>query len=324
MNETQESPNVSVEQNGRVLTGGPGTSVEALEQAVEREPAPVADRFVVGEGAPARVQQGSQPEAKQTRGQARFSELTKEREVAKQAAKEANDRAVALESRLKAIEERTAPAGKPESPPAASAPVSVSSGTRPKPSEDEIGTTYKTYGDYVEDLTDWKSEQRDRKAADERAQSSRVEKWTAERANATALYPDFDTVLKTGPGADVDLSPDPATAVARVQMLMEIPGGAHVVYKLAKDAAEATRLAALDDRAFGFAVARLLPPESNGAQPASPQTQRATKAPPPYQPVQAGGKTTATTAAEIAAKGGNYDEYRAKRAAERGVKPRYR
>jgi hypothetical protein len=202
--------------------------------------------------------------------------------------------------------------------------VSVSSGTRPKPSEDEIGTTYKTYGDYVEDLTDWKSEQRDRKAADERAQSSRVEKWTAERASATTLYPDFDTVLKTGPGADVDLSPDPATAVARVQMLMEIPGGAHVVYKLAKDAAEATRLAGLDDRAFGFAVARLLPPESNGAQPASPQAQRATKAPPPYQPVQAGGKTTATTAAEIAAKGGSYEEYRAKRAAERGVKVKYR
>jgi hypothetical protein len=314
--ETQESPNVSVEQNGRVLTGGPGTSVEALEQAVERSEPQTESK--------ASAKPEATQEAKQTRGQARFSELTQQRDEERRRATEANERAAALAERLEALEKRTAPAGKPESPPAASAPVSVSSGTRPKPSEDEIGTTYKTYGDYVEDLTDWKSEQRDRKAADERAQSSRVEKWTAERATASALYPDFDTVLKTGPGADVDLSPDPATAVARVQMLMEIPGGAHVVYKLAKDAAEATRLAGLDDRAFGFAVARLLPPESNGAQPASPAAQRATKAPPPYQPVQAGGKTTATTAAEIAAKGGNYDEYRAKRAAERGVKPRYR
>jgi hypothetical protein len=317
MNETQESPNVSVEQNGRVLTGGPGTSVEALEQAVDRlEPQTDAKASAKPEG---------MPEAKQTRGQARFSELTQQRDEERRRATEANERAVALAERLEALEKRTAPAGKPELPPAASsAPVSVPSGTRPKPSEDEIGTTYKTYGDYVEDLQEWKFDQREQRTTQERAQATRVEKWTAERASATTLYPDFDSVLKTGPGADVDLSPDPATAVARVQMLMEIPGGAHVVYKLAKDAAEATRLAGLDDRAFGFAVARLLPPESNGAQPASPQAQRATKAPPPYQPVQAGGKTTATTAAEIAAKGGNYDEYRAKRAAERGVRPRYR
>ncbi len=319
MNDTQESPNVSVEQNGRVLTGGPGTSIESLEQAVERtapEPETKPD-------APA-------TDAKPTRGQARFSELTKEREAAKLAAKEANDRAVALEERLKAVEERTAQAGTPvpgndqsRVEAKSSQQVAAPSATRTKPSEDEVGTTSKTYGEYVEDLTDWKSEQRQFKADQDRAHSTRLEKWTAERTTAAQLYPDFDAVLKTGPGADVDLSPDPATAVARVEMLMTLPGGGHVIYKLAKDAAEAARLATLDDRAFGFAVARLLPPESNGASPASPAAHRASKAPPPYQPVQAGGKTTATTAAEIAAKGGGFDEYRRKRAAERGVKPRY-
>ncbi len=323
MNETQDSPNVSVEQNGRVLTGGPGASLEVLEQAVERT-APEHD-------ATEKTSQAAS-DSKPTRGQARFSELTKEREAAKQAAKDANDRAVALEARLKAVEERTAQTGTPGpdgSQSRADAATSshqeaASSTSRPKPSEEEVGTTYKTYGDYVEDLTEWKAEQREHRSNQERAHASRVEKWTAERTTAAALYPDFDAMLKTGPGADIDLSPDPEKAVARVQMLMEIPGGAHVVYKLAKDATEAARLATLDDRAFGFAVARLLPPESNGAHPASPQTPRASKAPQPYQPVQGGGKTTAATSAEIAAKGGGFDEYRLKRAAERGVKPKYR
>lgn len=59
-------------------------------------------------------------------------------------------------------------------PPASAshAPATVDSGTprqaaaqpnatRPKPSEDEVGTKYAIYGDYVEDLAEWKAEQRD-------------------------------------------------------------------------------------------------------------------------------------------------------------------
>ena len=304
MSEPQESPNVSVEQDGRVLTGGPGASIEAMEQAVER-PAPE-------QATDAKLATESKPS---TKGRERFSELTNQRETARREAKEANDRALALEARLKAVEERTASSGKQESPQAhPDASRAAPSATRHKPTEAEVGTAYQTYGDYVEALSDWKDEQRQHQAERERAHSSRVEKWTAERAAAVTVYPDFDEALRSGPGADIDLSHDPETAIARVEMLMALPGGGHVIYKLAKDAAEASRLATLDDRAFGFAVARMLPQET-GSRPAP----RASKAPPPYQPVQAGGRTVAASAAEIAAKGGAFDEYRAKRAAERGA-----
>ncbi len=48
--------------------------------------------------------------------------------------------------------------------------------TRTKPTEDEIGTKYQTYGDYVEDLADWKAEQRETVAAQKREEAESTER----------------------------------------------------------------------------------------------------------------------------------------------------
>lgn len=53
-------------------------------------------------------------------------------------------------------------------PAAPEKPASQSQATRPKPSEDEIGTKYENYGAYVEDLADWKHEQREAQAQQSR------------------------------------------------------------------------------------------------------------------------------------------------------------
>ncbi len=66
---------------------------------------------------------------------------------------------------LKALE-TPAPAAKAETPapkaePTRTPAAPVKAETRAKPTEDEIGTKYQTYGEFVEDLADWKVEQRE-------------------------------------------------------------------------------------------------------------------------------------------------------------------
>src|SRR5262245_2577834 len=153
MSETDLTP-VSAEQDGRVLTGV-GVTKEALETVMERhaetpDPAPPEPKPDTGP---------AEPVPKQTRGARRFDQLTGEREAEKRRA----DAAEAELTKLKAeLAQRAAVV-----PPATSSPVSAEpvapaapSPTRAKPTEDEIGTKYQTYGDFVEDLADWKAEQR--------------------------------------------------------------------------------------------------------------------------------------------------------------------
>lgn len=72
------------------------------------------------------------------------------------------DKAVAqqreAERRAEAAERALAEA---YNPPARQTPRDESSYTRPKPTEDEIGTKYQSYPEFVEDLADWKLEQRE-------------------------------------------------------------------------------------------------------------------------------------------------------------------
>ncbi len=294
----QEGAIVSVERDGRILSGGPGSDVEAMESALESaSPAPAtADRSGEARDAPAAAETEPLP-AKPSRGAKRFDQLTGEREQARREAQDATQRALQLEERLKALETRQSPS---EPTPRPAAPAG-----RAKPLEAEVGVKYPTYADFVEDLSDWKAEQRisqldfdariRQSIEADRASRSLADRWQQTTASARQVYADFDAVVSTGPGANIPLASDPKVADERVMMLVNTPGGEHVIYQLAKNAAETQRLARLSDRDFGFAVARLLPAEASVASPASTGLPRAVVAPPPYQPVGAGGKTTAST-----------------------------
>ncbi len=309
MNE-QASQNVSVEQNGRVLTGGPGTSLEALEQAIERtapEPATEAEP---------KATQATDEQPKATRGRERFSELTHQREEANKRALEANERAIALAERLERLEKRTAQAGETEPPrviPTAPESAPSVAHTRPEPSEDEVGTKYAKYGDYVKDLMRWEAEQERAREREDRERTEFDQRVFKVRETAKERYPDFNEVLASGPGIEINIGN------GRIDWLVSTPGGEHVLYNIAKDADLAHRMAAMSDYDFGMFVKGIMPSE----QPTAPP-QRASKAPAPYVPVNGGGRTTATTSADIANKGGSVEEYRAKRDAELGRKPRYR
>ena len=74
--------------------------------------------------------------------------------------------------------------------------------TRQKPSEDEVGTKYATYADFVEDLADWVGEQRearrDAKQAQEQQQRT-YQEWNiayqAKCADLRARVADYDTAI---------------------------------------------------------------------------------------------------------------------------------
>jgi len=314
---------VSVESSdGRVLTGV-GVTTEALQETIDartpdtaKTPPPVA-----GDAAPVPV------EPKPTRGQKRFDQLTGEREAEKRAREAAEKERDELKAQLAAAKQPPADPKPRELEPEPKAPVL----TRNKPVEDEIGTKYQSYADFVEDLADWKAEQR--LAAldlDARVRSS-IEADRASRSFADSVediktrgrkvYANFDAVLATGAGVPIALGPDTATDTARVKAILGLPNAEHLIYAIANDADLAKTLGSLSDVAFGLKLAQIAP-ASPVASPASTGTPGSLP-PQPYQPVGSGSVTTVPSSAELTRKAGfDFDRsgYREKRAAERGVR----
>lgn len=328
MSEIDPHAQVSHTQDGRTLTGV-GETVESLQETMD-ERAPVeevsADARPSTGSAPAPAAPVAEGQPRPTRGQARFSELTKERDEAKARADAAERRAAEIEARLS-----QAPAAPPSSSPAAQIQPSVPNGgvsgqpqssqpTRPEPTEDEIGPglKYETYGAFVKDQNKWGWEQQ-QASIDQRVRQgievhqnqlafqTHVEKT---REKGRAIYKDFDAMLKSGPGTYVNM---PSSAVMEIYGL---PNSEHVQYAIMKDGALAHRLAALaatNPYAFGLELAKIAP-VAPAAPPASTGTSGSATPPPPMQPVGAGSTTTRPSSADAE----TFQEYQSRRHAERG------
>jgi hypothetical protein len=296
---------VDVEVDGRILSGV-GADPDVLADAMERhEPeAPPAD-------APSAPVEAPSDQPKESRGRRRFADLTRERD-------EAAQRASALEKerdewKAKASQAPTvpAPAASPVARKEPSSPGASAGETRGKPTEDEVGTKYKTYAEFAEDLADWKYEQReaarDARIADERFQSHINEVFT----KGKQAYPDFEQVRTSGPGAQIPFHPDRRNAI------VSHPAAEHLLYVIAKDQPLAQKLATCHPMEFWQELARLTP-NGPGASPASPSVSGSV-APVPYQPVGASTKTTGTSSSDLAKRAlDDYDSsgFREKRRSE--------
>ncbi len=329
MSETLEV--VSHEQDGRILSGV-GASVEELADTMDRhtpeeqqiapvsgaDPAPAPAAKATGTTQAEVDAAVAALEKPVTRGQKRFAELTREREDARREAA-----ALRLENeQLKASQARPAVAASapaPATPPVAAAPSPAKPETRAKPTEDEIGTKYQSYGDFVEDLADWKAEQRLASLdLDARVRTS-IEADRASRsfqdtvaktlAAGREAYPDFDAVRAA---SDVKF-PQPV-----LDVILAMDEAKHVIYQLAKDRSLAERVANADPYQVGLILGSLRTAQA-GAPPASPARSTVTPPPAPYQPVQGGSKTTVPPSADLAKAGFDFDKsgYRERRAAER-------
>jgi hypothetical protein len=179
---------VTVTTGGETITSTEGTSAEdvvssmaALDASSKQASPPPADgseqaeiaTSEPSEPAPAivqdREQDGTFKKGGKKDAQSRIAHVTWEREEAKRLAAAERTQREQLEARLQALEQ-----GKttPEPTQAPAAPVG-------RPSEDDIGTVYATYGDYVEALSDWKYDQR------MQAQQAQQQQATAQQAQAT-------------------------------------------------------------------------------------------------------------------------------------------
>jgi hypothetical protein len=314
---------VSHEVDGRILTGV-GVSADALAETMERhEPEPAE---------PSEPAAASDPPApKLSRGQRRFDELTREREEARREAETARRERDELRAKLEAAS-RPQPAAEQTAPSAQAQQQVAANPTRPKPSVDAVGSTYPTYEDFLEDLADWKAEQR--LAAvdfDARIRQS-IEADRASRSFADTVsnafdrgrkaYPDFDAVITRGPGARITLGPTDAIGAARGQRLAQLPNGEHVMYAIGKDAAVAERIRQMDDVDFGMWLASMAPSQAV-ASPASTPAAGSPVIPAPYQPVGTGSKTSAIPLSDLPHKAGfDFDKsgYRERRAADRGIR----
>lgn len=322
----------ATDDSGRTLSGV-GVSVERLEQTIEsrEKTPPEKSAAALGTGTPTPdAGAGQTPAAPQTRGRARFADLTRERDEAKAAEKAAREE---LSARLRELEETHARASQPSSHQAPQAPQQPQQPpppqyTRPEPSVDEIGVKYETYEQFIRDLQRWEIEQYHVQTQ----QAVQQQVWGAisareqERQFVTAVsqthergakaYPDFQNMLKTGPGSQIPLGRSVNESLERAQFVIAHPQSEHVQYAILKDAALAQRLQQSDPYTFGQIIAGLVPP-------APPSRPAWTPPPAPYEAVGSASATAQTSSSEIAQKGGGFDAYRAKRAAERGVKARY-
>lgn len=215
--------------------------------------------------------------------QARIDTIAAERAQTQRERDAATAEAAALRAELAALRA-------PKQPAAEAVAVQP---TRPKPTEEQVGTTYPTYADFVEDLADWKSEQRDvRRAADAEASArqnaeqqagqafqQRASTWAERREAFAASTPAF--AEKAVPFLDQVF---PGTPIGDV--IMDSAVGPQLALYLAENEAEVRRIIALHPltqlRELGKIEAKY---EQAAAAPAVPAVPVVSKAPAPVRPI---------------------------------------
>lgn len=187
---------------------GPNGTGEAPDPAPES--APSASTPSPAEEAESAAPPASDPATRDETG--RFTKGQRHRAKSQQASagdvpriQELTAKLRAAEAERDALRSRPMPQAPPPPPQARQEPAQAPPlpQTRPKPSEDAIGDTYPTYAAYVEDLADWKIEQREalREAKQQHDQQQQTyRQWSTQyqqsAATVKARYPDFDAQLE--------------------------------------------------------------------------------------------------------------------------------
>ena len=308
------------DEKGRTLSGM-GADVEQLAKTMERHEPPEKKE---PEATPPVTEPPAEPAQPVSRGRQRFSDLTRERDEAKAAADAAKAERETLARERDELRQRLEAAARTPEPPKEPEKKEPTY-TRPKPTEDEIGTKYQTYADFAYDVATWVVEQREAAApqgieqqirevlARERQRDQFQSAIQTSQDRGRKAYADFDSLLNS-PVGSIPLAQDKDEAVQRVAFIAAHPQSEHIQYAILKNPALAEQIRDSDAFTFGVMIAGLVPKE--------PPKSTWTPPPPPHPTVGASTPTTSTPSSE-AAKKGNFDEYRNKRAAERGVKPRY-
>lgn len=193
-------------------------------------------------------------------------------------------------------------AGAPKTEPLKAEPAKTAAGDgKPKPD------AFDTHAEYVEALTDWKTDQkfkeRDQKAEKTRLETEQTRQVTTYQQKAKAFLeknPDFDEVV-----ADLTVSP------VVVGIIQSSDIGPEIAYELGKNPEEAKRIAmlsplqaALELGAIKSRIASKAPGEKKS------ETKRVSSAPAPIASVGGGGRATAPPKTLEEAAQHSYSEYK--------------
>lgn len=159
---------------------------------------------------------------------------------------------------------------------------------KPDPSGKPSADNFETHADYIEALTDWKMEMRDKSKAQEQ------EKSKLESEHKTRMESHFERVKSfaesTEDYAEVVDGADIQFSAAAVEVITSSELGPQMIYELAKDRKEAERIAKLSPiaaaRELGKLEAKLSLKASEPEK--KPEQKTITKAPKPIEPVGTG------------------------------------
>lgn len=199
------------------------------------------------------------------------------------------------EGRLEALRGSRTDGNRAESSPAPANPPQY---TRPKPSEDEIGTKYENYAAFVEDLTDWKVEQREadaqrtqRESELTRSQSERATQFQERIKAAESADPEFAKsisydVLSLKPFSALLPGESPSARNAIAEELLSSPVAPQLMRHFSDHPGDLRRLESLLPREllreFGKLEARFATETPAAVQtPQAPTTKHLSSAPPP-------------------------------------------
>jgi hypothetical protein len=198
-------------------------------------------------------------------------------------------------------------------------PQPVQPATRPKPTAEdkkEDGTPkFDTYEDFVEDLSDWKSEQREAKGKREQREQAQAEKTQAKVAEAKSRYDNFAEVVE--PAVDAIVGDASISPVVK-EMLNDSDIFADLMYTIASDKEQLESFIKMAKESPGKAIRYIALTESlineelagkeakpSEENPAKPKTQV------PRPPSEAGGRAATPPDALIsAAKTNDYRSFR--------------
>lgn len=255
--------------------------------------------------------------------QERINQLTHDKYANQRELIAAREQIAAMQARLDAMDRQV-----PQQQEAPPAPAP----TRAKPLAADVGTKYQTYEDFVEDLADWKAEQkvaaaraesehvrqseesRQREAAERAAEAQAQDQFLARATEFAKEHPDYqETVLAA---SDLNAPPMMRTHILRSDM------GPALVYHLAKNREDFNKIVKMAAGpmlvALGKLEARLEKeatptPAAAAGLPVPPKPAPITSAPPPIVPVS---PSAVTNGIVPDASGANFRQWADERNAE--------
>ncbi len=194
--------------------------------------------------------------------------------------------------------------------------------TRTKPTaedKDRDGKPkYETYEDFVEDLTDWKAEQREAKNQREQREQAQANATNAKVEEAKALYSNFAEVV--GPAVDAIVNDATVSPVVK-QMLNDSEVFPDLIFTIGSSKEELANFLKMAKDNPGKAIRYIALTESlindelegkNTAKPVGEETPAKPKTQAPRPPSEAGGRAAAPPdALEAAAKANDFRNFKA-------------